>query len=814
MKTRHFLIRLLLVSTVLLQLNATARAQNAPGAYQLKGIISDSLSGKPLPMVTLRLKNSAQQVVGVTLTKEDGSFRFTGLMPVVYQLSVSAVGYGSLVLPIGLSKSAQKILDLGTVYLKSRANSLKEIAVTAERPVIRQKADRIIYELRADPESKANSVLAMMRKVPYLSLDGEDNLLMKGSASFKVLINGKSSGSLQNNLKAVLRSIPASTIERIEVITNPPSRYDAEGLAGIIDIITVHKMNDGINGSLNTTGSFPAGGPGIGGSFTAKKGQLGMSAFGGGSIYESPRTDNTSSRQTLDSCPASLTQQGYQQSGNKTAYLGSEFSFLVDTLNLLTAQFNYNGSHANDQAGQFSLLSQNGVASQQYLSNTENRASGHGLDLGFNYERGFKAMKNRLLTLSYLYSTSINDRNGDAGFADRLNFATPDFQQSDRQKFREHTFQLDFVTPVKKLNIDAGLKAILRNNSSDFAYLPFNNASGQYQADAAQSDSFTNTQNVFSAYNSYRLQLGSWNLNAGVRIEQTVIRADFASTASVADQNYFNVIPNLAVNKSFKDQSSISLGFSQRIRRPGINRLNPYVDRSDPNYELTGNPNLRPVLLNDIQLSYGSNKKLSVNIGLDYSFMNNLDLQVLNFDSGTQITRMTYANTGKSSSAGSNFSLAYPVSKIYSVRLNGNLMYLWLQGPVGGVTVNNNLLMYSLTLSNVLRLGGGWALNADLAPNSRTPTGLQGYTNGYFYSVFNFNKDIVKNRFSLSGGIKNPFTKYRNSISTSFGPDFNQVYQSRNYFRSFSLSLNYNFGGLKEQINKNRTSIENNDRSN
>lgn len=396
-------------------------------------------------------------------------------------------------------------------------------------------------------------------------------------------------------------------------------------------------------------------------------------------------------------------------------------------------------------------------------------------------------------------------------FGDRMNFTTPDFVQTDRQRFKEHTFQIDFVTPVKKLSIEAGIKGILRKNDSDFDYSQLNPILGWYQKDQAISNSFSNTQNVFSAYNSYRLNLSTWNINAGIRLEETIIRADFSSTTSVADQNYLNVIPSVAVGKGFKDGSNINFGFSQRIRRPGINRLNPYVDRSNPNYEVTGNPELKPVLLNDIQFGYGSNKKLAVNIGLNYSFMNNLDLQVLSFNPVTQITRITYANTGKSSSIGSNFNLGYPVTSIYNLNINGNATYLWLSGEDNGQPVNNDLLMYAVTLSNVVRLSHGWALNADLGLNSRNPTGLQGYTNGFFYSAFNFNKNIIKDKFSIGGGVKNPFTKYRNSVNTSFGPQFTQVNKTRNYFRSFNISLNYNFGGLKDRISKIRGGIENND---
>jgi ferric enterobactin receptor len=268
--------------------------------------------------------------------------------------------------------------------------SLKEVTITAERPIIRQKADRIIYDLKADPESKGNNMLSMMRKIPYLSLDGDDNLLLKGNSSFKVLINGKPSGSLESNLKAVLKSIPASTIERIEVITTPPSKYDAEGLAGIINIITSKKINDGINGSVNINESLPAGGPGVGASVTAKKGKFGISAFGGASINNSPQTTN--SRKTVDTDGTILAQNGYQRSNNKTAYFGTGLSLQVDTLNLLTAQFNYNGSCAIDHNGQNSLLTGDNKL-EQYIFQNNNKATSHGIDAGINYELGLKALK-------------------------------------------------------------------------------------------------------------------------------------------------------------------------------------------------------------------------------------------------------------------------------------------------------------------------------------------------------------------------------------------------------------------------------------
>lgn len=810
MKTQYHFFSVILFFALLFLQTASIFGQVNSGKLIIKGTIIDSATHTRLSFATVKLNNNNGETIRAGISKEDGSFAFSMLAPSTYHIVVVTLGYAPKTFLLDLKKDT----DLGTILLTQQVNSLKEVSVTGLRPIIKQKADRIIYDLQADPESKSNSVLGMMHKIPYITLDGQDNILLKGNSSFKVLVNGRPSPSMENNLNAILKSIPASTIQRIEVITIPPSKYDGEGLAGIINIITIKKLNNGYSGSLNANESFPVGGPGTGGSFTAKSGKFVIAAFGGASIANTPKTTFTNSRETFGTSATSLLQAGDHRSNNKTAYLGTEMSYEIDSLHLLSGQFNLNGSRATDHMAQVSGLSgANGVLQSYNLLNN-NKGTGYGLDAAVNYQIGFKQVKNRLLTFSYQYADNQNNRNGDVTITNPVNFNTPDYNQNDRQKFNEHTFQVDFVTPLKKVNIEAGVKGILRSSNSNFGYNSFNSATGQFDADAALSNQYTNKQNVFSAYNSYQINLKSWNINAGLRIEGTVIRADFISTATAADQNYLNVLPSIAVSKNFNDQTVLNFGFSQRIRRPGINRLNPYIDRSNPNFESTGNPNLRPVLLNDVQAGFSSNKKLSLNIGLDYSFMNNLDLQVADFDPATQITRTSYANTGKSSSFGGNLSVSYPVSKIYNISLNGNMMYLWLQGIADGKVVRNDRLMYSFSLTNGLRFNNGWAANADLNVVSRNPTGLQGYSNSFVSTAFSVNKELIKNKLGFAVRVNNPFTGYRNNITRTFGPDFNQLYTSRDYFRSFGISLNYRFGGLNDGVNKSRRSIENNDVAN
>ncbi|WP_419700050.1 TonB-dependent receptor domain-containing protein [Mucilaginibacter sp. NFX135] len=810
MKTKQHTFSIILLLALLIMQPGSILAQTNSGNLILKGILSDSTTHDKLAFVTVKLNDDKGQTIRAGVTREDGSFVFSMLAPATYHVVMVTIGYAPKTCLLDL----QKDTDLGSIGLKQQFNRLKEVAITGTRPIIKQKADRIIYDLQADPESKSNNVLGMMHKIPYITLDGQDNILLKGNSSFKILINGKPSPSIENNLNAILKSMPASTIERIEVITIPPSKYDGEGLAGIINIITVKKLNNGYSGSVNVNESFPVGGPGAGGAFTAKSGRFVIAAFGGASIANNPKTTFTNSRETFGTASTSLLQTGDRRSNNKTAYFGTEMSYEIDSLHLFSGQFNLNGSRTSAHMTQVSGLNGTSGINEAYDLLNNNKGTGYGWDAALNYQIGFKTAKNRLLTFSYQYSSNRNNRNGDVTITNPVNFNTPGYTQNDRQKFNEHTLQVDFVTPVKQVNIEAGVKGILRTSNSNFGYNSFNSATGQFDADAALSNQYTNNQNVFSAYNSYQVNLKSWNISAGIRVEETVIRADFISTATVAKQNYFNVLPSIAVSKNFSDQTALNFGFSQRIRRPGINRLNPYIDRSNPNFESTGNPNLRPVLLNDVQAGYSSNKKLSLNIGLDYSFMNNLDLQVADFDPSTQITRTSYANTGKASSFGGNLSLSYPVSKLYNISLNGNLMYLWLQGTADRSIVHNDRLMYSFSLSNGFRFNKGWAVNADLNVVSRNPTGLQGYSNGFVSTAFSVNKELIKNKLGFAVRVNNPFTGSRNNINRTFGPDFNQLYTSRDYYRSFGISLNYKFGGLNDGVNKSRKSIENNDVAN
>jgi hypothetical protein len=807
---RALYIIFILTCFVFVKLNAQA----PPETSSIKGNVIDSNSKKGLDYITAALKKESV-TIKTALSKTDGSFLLEKVAPGNYTLVIVAMGFNSKSIPVVVKEN--RVYDVGKIILAGQANNLTEVAVTATKPIIKQDIDRITYDMQADPESKVNTVLDMMRKIPLLSVDAEDNIKLKGSGSYKILINGKPSSLVARNPSDVFKSMPAANIEKIEVITTPPAKYDSEGLAGIINIITKKNIDAGYNGSLNYRHSFPTGGPGGSGSITVKKGKLGLSAYGGVNRFKNPATQYLSSRNTTGNeafgiLPTALSQDGSSEYGNDFGYMSTELSYEIDTLNLITGEFSYNKSKNNGITKVTSMLTQDNEPFQSYRSDNNSDYEWKGYDLSLNYQRGFKKNKNQILTLSYKASNSNNIQASSFNLFDRFNYTPelfPNFNQYNNGKSVEQTIQADYAHPVgKKLNIEGGVKAILRENSSVFEYQG-QNAAGEYIVDPLRTNNFNNQQNVYGVYNSYQYNLTNWGFKAGVRVELTTIDADFVSQASNLNSDFFNVIPSVSVNRKFKDMSSLNFGYTQRIERPGIWELNPFVDRS-PNYESTGNPDLKPVLNNSFELNYSRFKKGSINVGLNYSFANNTIQNVSSFIPEEDITRSTYVNTGKDRKFGTNFNISYPFTPALNLTLGGNLNYIWLEGDVNGETVKNDGLQGYVYGYLSYKLKSGWRLGGNFNYNSSWIS-LQGSSKAMVYTSFSLGKDIIKDKLTFSGSVSNPFTKYQAWENETVGPNFTQRTYRENYSRRFNLSLNWRFGKLTESIKKNKRGISNDD---
>ncbi|MGI4020531.1 MAG: outer membrane beta-barrel protein [Janthinobacterium lividum] len=806
----------LLLSAFYCCLAATAFAQKIADKNSVKGMVTDSITNKPLGYVTLTLKDSVtKRLTKSGLTKDNGIFQFNGLPVKSYQLSVASVGYRSksIVIPASAWNNVQAA-DLGTIELSATTSELKGISITAAKPLIKQEIDRLSYDVQADGDSKGLTVMEILRKVPLITVDGDDNIQLQGSGSYRIFINGKSSALMTNNPKDVLRSMPANSVQRIEVITTPPAKYDSEGLAGIINIITTKKTADGYSGTATARYNFPWG-PGAYLNGTYKKGKFGISvSFGEGNQLKTI-SGRSNYRETFAPYASRFSQQGDRSNKGNNVYGSAELSYEIDTLNLLTAAINYNKGHYNsysDYFTQFSSQSAGAVPQRYNLLNDESYGY-KGTDLSLNYQLGFKRNKNQLLTGSYRYSGYQNKDYSNIATVNQLNYTAPDYNQQNDAGTREHTLQLDYVQPVGKLTVEAGAKGIFRNNFSESAAQNrmMLNGESTFADDPSRRNNFTYHQNVLSLYNSYTYQLTSFTVKAGARLEHTHVDADFATSGSSLDMNYFNVVPSLSLQRRFKYNQSLTLGYTNRLERPGIYQLNPFVDRSNPQIISSGNPALRPVLSYLLELNYSKAGNNTFNIKASYFYTGNAIQYVTRLLSDT-LSENTYANVGTNRIARLDFNDNLPIGKKLNFTLNTNIFYVWISGYVNSIYYQNQGPRTNTFGSLSYKPADGWQLGLSGGYNRRYIT-LQGSSKDYAYSYFNAAKSLFEKKLTLTGTLTNPFQKRYAFTQYSSTDQFYQSNTNNSYYRGFNLSLVYKFGGLNSDIKKNKRSISNDDKT-
>src|SRR5450432_189444 len=790
-----------------------AWAQTSNPFIHLQGTAVDSASGKPLAYATLVLQNSKTKLpLKNFLSKDDGSFDLTVSDSLDYLLVFAFSGYDNKIILIKRGQSA----DLGLVSMNlASAKQMKEVSVVAIKPLIKRDLDGITYDVSADPETPILSALDMMRKVPLLSVDASDNIKLKGKSNYKILINGKESALMAKNPSDVLRSMPATNIERIEVITTPPAKYDAEGLASIINIITKKKIDEGynigLNGRLNTVW-----GPGVNLNGTYKKGKFGFSGYVGYNVRHS-QTNGIGGQQNFFSDSSSIYQQGSNTAGAHNTYGNAELSFEIDSLNLLTGSFEfYTGKYSQDGNQLSNAYDGSNTLFQTYRLMSDASNDFGGMDASLNYQLGFKKDKNRLLTLSYKYSYSPNTQNINNSISDTFNFYLPNYLQYNHAGNKEHTIQVDYVNPFKKFNLEAGAKTILRNNYSNFETSNYDAITKNYEVNPAQTNDFNYNQDIYSVYNSYSAKWDKWNAKAGLRLEHTTVRADFVSTSNTVNQDYNNLIPSLSMQLNLKS-SSISMGYTDRISRPDIYQLNPFVNASNPNFITTGNPNLQPEVNHNFELNYSNFSKNSLTAGLSYSFSNNSIQNVTYLQAVSSgglndtVTITTFENLGTNKNLQLNLNFNLSSVKNLNVSLNAEIAHVWLKGTYNGQFYTNDGYMGNAFLNMGYKFGKTYRVGLDAGFFSGE-INLQGKTGPYVFSSYSFSKTFFDKRLTLAVAMNNPYSQFYTFKSTTSTPDFNQSSHNQIFYRAFALRVNFKIGKLNSDIKKNQRGINNDDK--
>lgn len=769
----------------------------------VKGKVIDSVSKLPVSYVTVGLKNHSGTFIKSTLAKEDGSFQLENIKHGNYLLNILAVGYHLKTVSLTLTDVLNTVTDLGNIPFSTKDNQLQEVVISGNRPLVTQEVDRISYDLRADPDSKRENMLEVLRKVPLLSLDDEDNVKLKGGTDFKIFVNGRPSGVMAKNPTMALRAMRAKNVKKIEVITTPSAKYDSEGTAGIINIITNTDL-EGYNLILEAFDNTIIA-SGVGAAFTVKKNKLGATGYIGRWFRDYPSTMTTSYRASSLGSGSRVEQDADSKPTGTSTPFNADLSYEIDSLNLLTGSVLLSLEKRKYIGEQF-LRSYAETGNINYAYKVENNTytADKVADFGLNYQLGFKRHKDMLLTASYRYSKTRSDYDNNNSTSQVFNYLADEVIQQNNSGLVEQTAQLDYIKPSKKLSIEGGIKLIARNNYSDF-----NTERNLGSISFLSSDAFNYDQDVYSVYNSYQLKQENWTVKAGVRLESTLVNATFITANADLNVNYINLVPSLSVQRKLNGASGINVGYTQRVLRPGILQLNPFENRSNPLIYTSGNPRLQPVISHNFDLAYNRSSKGNLNISLNYARSNNT-IQEVSVLGNDQITRFNYENTGSSSVLGTNISINYPIVKRLRINVNGLVQQVWLKGAVNGNNSSNSGIQYNTSADLSYNLKNDWQLGF-VVKNYGPVITLQGKTNSFVNSTFRLNKEFFKNKLGMIFNAYSIFPTYRIRTSTLITPDFYQDIRTKKLARGLYLNFYYNIGQLKEKVAKNKRNVKNDD---
>ena len=689
---------------------------------------------------------------------------------------------------------------------------LKDVEITAQRQLIKTEIDRVSYDVQADAESKTRTAMDMLRKVPLVTVDGEENIRVKGGTAFRIYKNGHPDPSISQNPKQVLKAIPASMIKRIEVITEPGAKYDAEGVSAILNIVM--KDASGMSGATGTlsAGIDNYGSPNANAYLTAQHGKLVTSL-----VYGYTHRGRNASKQRQDvtqiytATSDTLHTTGGGDSKVNVHYGNFDASYEADSLNLITASvggFYYNYSADGD--GLTTMTAANGSPIYRFGQHTHTSGN-HYYNVNGRLDYQHRThRKNEVITASYMLASTLNKSGIDMTYANGWHSPMPyDLtKQTGNERFWEHTWQLDWTRPVAlEHKIETGLKYIYRSNRSHTTM-----AYGGEGVDMPSLDSrFDHLTQVGAAYASYTYTHNKWTARGGLRYEWSRLRASYPDGSQASfHRTLSDWVPSASVNYQFDFARSLKWAFATSINRPGISYLNPAVIEN-PTTVHYGNAHLSSARNYSTSLTYMQiGPKFTFNVAPTFSWSDNEITAVKWSEAGKDID--TYENTLTRRYVGLNAFCQWQMTGTTSLMFNGDLGHNYYHSAALKLTNKGywSSFFYAQVTQQLpwkLRLtahAGKWGGGAD---DLYSHSG-----HGWFYG-FSLQRSFLKeDRLSINLSAQRPFSpEYSHySMYTTQG-DYTGRARYEWPMRTFNLSISYRFGSLNARVKKTDKTIENND---
>jgi outer membrane receptor protein involved in Fe transport len=801
---------------------AVQRALPKSLALRVKEMQENPQSAQNIPQQArdrmLQMAAAAKDTSVVTgmIANDKGEFLLENIPTGFFKVRITFVGYKTVIRDSLLISPQNATINLGTIKLEEFGGR-NVVTVTGEREQMEMQIDRKVFNVDNNLVAKSGSAEDVFKTIPTVDVDDEGTVSMRGNSNVTILIDGRPS-----NMGQMLEQIPASSIEKVEIITNPSARYESSGSGGIINIVLKKNKLFGYNGQASIGGgNGDKYNGGIGLNYRADKANYSFNynyrkmAFVIGS---------TNFRENILNGTSTFFDQNSTSDrffGSNSGNVGVDYAFNDKLLGNLSVGYNGRTSGGNSAILYKYLDSQQALLSQTNR-NTTNDGDNGSLELNMGLQKKYS-------TPGREWTVDINTSNGDelsnSEYVQTSAFAgTTSLNQRTVNDFGSKVLsaRTDYTHPINaKLQLETGWRTTFRSRDTD--YLAQNLIGTAWTNDANLSNNFVYKELVNAAYVNAKGKINKFGYQLGLRGEQSNVDGNQVTTNQTFEKNYFNVFPNLALRYDFNLLNGINLNYSRRINRPRDRQLNPFTDFSDPLNTRTGNPNLDPEFVDSAELGYNYNlTKVFFTSSLFYTRTQGVIGSLINVDTNG-ISSTSYANLNQSQSYGWELITNYRPAKTANFTFNFNLYQNHLTGQyANGTAFDSKGTSWSTRLNGSFTFGNGWS--AQLMANYMAPRvggfggmgtggggGGRGMGGGDMFSNTTARSTSSAN-YGVDGGLRK--TVWNNKLdlnlrlsnlldsrkmnSTSEGDTFKQTTTNKFDRRGVYLTLTYKFGKLTD----------------
>lgn len=812
----HLCLFLLVFTQPFLAFAQNQAAKERPKIGTISGIIIDEETNTPLPYSSVSLFNQRDStLVTGAISDDDGKFTITEVPIGLFFLKIQFIGYQTERIDSIRITPQNRNIKLETINILPNTTDFQDVEIEGKKDVFRTEIDKRIFDVTDNVLAEGGTAVDLLQTIPSVSVDMDGNIAFRGSGNVLIYIDGRPSGLTGEDRSAVLDQIPASSIEKIEFITNPSAKYDAEGVGGIINIVLKKNKLSGFNGSASmSAGTNHKYNPTLSLNYKHKKWNL----FSNYSFrYSEFYNENEYDRENRQAGQTSYFRR--QGEGDNTSLIhlvraGAEFQ--ANDKNKIGTIITYRSGYSERREElEFRDLDASENLTDLFYRHNTRSGNNKNLEATLTYDRTFER-EDQNLNASATYSAGVRDQ--DFFFneiyynLDETPSSEDPLRQIDQRDFYNHviTLQADyeqnFSKDRPKEKLEAGYKSILRQVDNDFQFGDFQEDLDRYLLNPLLNNDLLFQEDVHSVYANYGNQHERFGYQLGARLEQTFMSTEVETENAYFENNYLNFFPSVFLTYETKKQHQFQLSYSRRVNRPGPYQLSPFVDRSDPNNLRTGNPTLLPEFTNSSEISYlRSWDKFFLTSSFFYRITNGVIQRVISLNE-ENIASVTFENLNNRNDIGFEFIAKNDLTKRWNITTTYNLFRTSIDGGNIPGTMENSNLTWTLSVLSNLTVPKWFQVQFNANYTAPRAT-AQGMIKEIFFMNIGLKRNILDNKGSLSFNLTDILNTRRFLIETE-GTNFTQDLMFNRETRIATLTFSYRFGKQERRPQRKRSNNE------